>query len=186
MTTTRKPNNRSVAPRNIYIANRKTSVRLERVMWDALAEIANAEGKTLFELINEIHRDHAGANLSSAITRLYRGPLSGGAGEFPTPVTSAKEKPRRSRVRFPMEIPCLSQGLGVCLGGACHPETAEALLQKRRTKVNLSRSHAPANAWPEDTVSFRQEEIAARLSATNVARAGVPWHRNNRQSPTVA
>jgi hypothetical protein len=26
-------------------------------MWDALADVANAEGKTLFELINEIHRD---------------------------------------------------------------------------------------------------------------------------------
>jgi len=36
-------------------------------MWDALADIANAEGKTLFDLINEIHRGHAGVNLSSAI-----------------------------------------------------------------------------------------------------------------------
>ena len=67
MSASRKPDNHGVPPRNIYIANCKTSVRLERVMWDALADIANAEGKTLVELINEIHRNHAGANLSSAI-----------------------------------------------------------------------------------------------------------------------
>jgi predicted DNA-binding ribbon-helix-helix protein len=67
MSASRKPDKHGATPRNIYIVNRKTSVRLEQVMWDALADIANAEGKTLFELINEIHQDHAGANLSSAI-----------------------------------------------------------------------------------------------------------------------
>ena len=143
MTTTRKPNNRSAAPRNIFIANRKTSVRLERVMWDGLTDIANAEGKTLFELINEIHRDHAGANLSSAIrvfiVEHYRGSSD--------PSHFRKEKPRRSGVRFPMEIPCLSQGLGVLPGGAYHPETADGLLLKNEQKSIFHPDNPHNGAW---------------------------------------
>jgi predicted DNA-binding ribbon-helix-helix protein len=39
-------------------------------MWDALADIADEHGKTVYDLIAEIHRNHSQANLSSAI-RVY-------------------------------------------------------------------------------------------------------------------
>lgn len=57
-------------PRTILLADRRTSVRLEGVMWSALAEIAAEKGKTVHDLIAEIDRDYAQTNLSSAI-RVY-------------------------------------------------------------------------------------------------------------------
>jgi predicted DNA-binding ribbon-helix-helix protein len=57
-------------PRTIAIGNRRTSVRLEEVMWAALADIAEQQGKTVHDLIAGINRDHNQANLSAAI-RVY-------------------------------------------------------------------------------------------------------------------
>ena len=35
-----------VGPRNIYLGARKSGIRLDAVMWDALADIAQDRGKT--------------------------------------------------------------------------------------------------------------------------------------------
>ena len=70
MRQTRKRDPRSAAPRAIAIGNHRTSARLEEVMWNALADIANKQGKTVPDLIAEIHRTHNKASLSSAI-RVY-------------------------------------------------------------------------------------------------------------------
>jgi len=59
-----------VSPRSVHIGNRKTSFRLEGVMWCALRDIAEERGKTVSDLIIEIRRDRQQRNLSSAI-RVY-------------------------------------------------------------------------------------------------------------------
>jgi predicted DNA-binding ribbon-helix-helix protein len=50
------------APRTVFFGNHRTSLRLEAVMWDALADIAQEHGKTVYDLIAEIHRNHDQAN----------------------------------------------------------------------------------------------------------------------------
>ena len=57
-----------VAKRSLDIAGHRTSVSLEAPFWEALAEIAAAEGKSLAALVAEIDRNRDPAtNLSSAI-----------------------------------------------------------------------------------------------------------------------
>jgi predicted DNA-binding ribbon-helix-helix protein len=68
--TNKRDGERIATPRTIFIGNHRTSIRLEAVMWDALADIADEHGKTVYDLIAEIHRNHSQANLSSAI-RVY-------------------------------------------------------------------------------------------------------------------
>ena len=51
---------------NVYVGNFKTSVSLERVMWQALHEIAAHQGRSVHDVITEIDRDRA-FNLSTAI-----------------------------------------------------------------------------------------------------------------------
>ena len=57
-------------PRTIVLGNHRTSLRLEPVMWAALADIADQRGKTVHDVIAEISRAHDQASLSSAI-RVY-------------------------------------------------------------------------------------------------------------------
>ena len=52
---------------NIVVAGRRTSVRLEPVMWQALREIAHAEGIGLNDLVTAIDRRREGLNLTAAI-----------------------------------------------------------------------------------------------------------------------
>jgi len=60
-----------VAPRNIYLGPRRTSLRLEAVMWDALADIAQDQDKTVDDIILELSRERPhDLNLSAAI-RVY-------------------------------------------------------------------------------------------------------------------
>jgi predicted DNA-binding ribbon-helix-helix protein len=77
--TNKRGGERIAAPRIIFIGNHRTSVRLEDIMWDALADIADEHGKTVYDLIAEIHRNHNQANLSSAIrvsiVKYYRAAL---------------------------------------------------------------------------------------------------------------
>jgi predicted DNA-binding ribbon-helix-helix protein len=68
--TNKRGGERIATPRTIFIGNHRTSIRLEAVMWDALADISDEHGKTVYDLIAEIHRNHSQANLSSAI-RVY-------------------------------------------------------------------------------------------------------------------
>ena len=58
-----------IRPRSVPIGGRRTSVRLESAMWDALADIAEERGKTIHDLIAEIDRARR-TNLTSAI-RVY-------------------------------------------------------------------------------------------------------------------
>ena len=56
--------------RALHLGNRKTSVRLEAVMWDALTDIAADQRKTVYAVLYEIDRDRGEEPLSSAI-RVY-------------------------------------------------------------------------------------------------------------------
>jgi predicted DNA-binding ribbon-helix-helix protein len=60
----------TVIKRSIIIARHKTSVSLEDAFWNALKEIATAQGRTLSDLITSIDVDRRHINLSSCL-RLY-------------------------------------------------------------------------------------------------------------------
>ncbi len=44
----------SLVNRNVFLDGRRTSVRLEPEMWDALAEIARREGRTIHQICSEV------------------------------------------------------------------------------------------------------------------------------------
>ena len=52
--------------RSVTVAGHRTSITLESAFWDALKEIASAQGKSVNALIAEIDRQQA-ENLSGAI-----------------------------------------------------------------------------------------------------------------------
>src|SRR5262249_1590331 len=52
---------------NIRVNGRRTSVRLEPVMWDALKDVAQRKDMTINELASEIEGSFIGLNLTSAI-----------------------------------------------------------------------------------------------------------------------
>ncbi len=56
--------------RNVTVAGRRTSMRLEPAMWDALQQLCRREGKTLNELVTEIDRQRSESSLTAAI-RVY-------------------------------------------------------------------------------------------------------------------
>jgi predicted DNA-binding ribbon-helix-helix protein len=56
--------------RNVIVKGRRTSVRLEPAMWDALQEIVTLQGQTVNQLLTEIDRRRGHASLTSAI-RVY-------------------------------------------------------------------------------------------------------------------
>ncbi len=53
--------------RNIFLGDRRTSLRLEPAMWDALAEICRREDMTSHELCNLIDRRRRASSLTAAI-----------------------------------------------------------------------------------------------------------------------
>jgi len=59
-----------IVKRSIIVNGHKTSVSLEDAFWSDFKDIAQARGATLSELVGEIERTVAHANLSSAI-RLF-------------------------------------------------------------------------------------------------------------------
>ena len=59
-----------VVKRSVMIAGHKTSVSLEDPFWSGLKEIAQAQGATVSQTVEEIDKMRQGANLSSAI-RLF-------------------------------------------------------------------------------------------------------------------
>src|SRR5436190_10161595 len=68
MKTREKRNSKRSAPsRNIWIGSHRTSVRLEPAMWDGLNDIAVERGKTVHDVILEIHRARIGTSLTAAI-----------------------------------------------------------------------------------------------------------------------
>jgi predicted DNA-binding ribbon-helix-helix protein len=56
--------------RNVTIRGRRTSLRLEPAMWDALHEIAQRESISLHELCSEVERERQESTLTAAI-RVY-------------------------------------------------------------------------------------------------------------------
>lgn len=56
--------------RNIVVAGRRTSVRLEPAMWEALREIARRRRLSLHALVTEIARHRRASSLTAAI-RVY-------------------------------------------------------------------------------------------------------------------
>jgi predicted DNA-binding ribbon-helix-helix protein len=62
--------NSTVVKRSIELARRKTSVSLENQFWDALGEIARNKNVPIAVLIEQIHNNRTGNNLSSSI-RLF-------------------------------------------------------------------------------------------------------------------
>ena len=55
---------------NVTVAGRRTSIRLEPPMWEALHQICCREGKAINELVTEIDRGRAASTLTAAI-RVY-------------------------------------------------------------------------------------------------------------------
>jgi predicted DNA-binding ribbon-helix-helix protein len=53
--------------RNVFVGRRRTSVRLEPVMWDALTEICRREELTLHELCDLIDERRKASSLTAAI-----------------------------------------------------------------------------------------------------------------------
>lgn len=56
-----------VRKRSVNIAGHRTSVSLEASFWDALKELAGAEGRSVQALIAAIDAGRGGQNLSSAV-----------------------------------------------------------------------------------------------------------------------
>jgi predicted DNA-binding ribbon-helix-helix protein len=56
--------------RNVTVGDRRTSMRLERAMWEALHEICRREGKSLNKFVTEIAAQRSESSLTAAI-RVY-------------------------------------------------------------------------------------------------------------------
>jgi len=52
---------------NVTVGGRRTSIRLEPAMWQALREISVREAKTMHALVTEIERGRAQSSLNAAI-----------------------------------------------------------------------------------------------------------------------
>jgi len=57
----------SLVMHNIVVDGRRTTVRLEPVIWDALQDIARREQLTLHDLVSDINRNRTTSSLSSGI-----------------------------------------------------------------------------------------------------------------------
>jgi len=66
----RDPIPSSLVIRNIVVAGRRTSVRLEPVMWEALLEITRQQETNVNQLVTEIDRQRNSSSLTAAI-RVY-------------------------------------------------------------------------------------------------------------------
>jgi predicted DNA-binding ribbon-helix-helix protein len=60
----------SLVIRNVVVAGRRTSVRLEPVMWEALHDIARRREVTIHDLVTQIERSRTASSLTAAI-RVY-------------------------------------------------------------------------------------------------------------------
>jgi predicted DNA-binding ribbon-helix-helix protein len=58
---------RAMVARNVTVAGRRTSVRLEPEMWEALQEMTTRESITLHQLCTEIARQRGLSSLTAAI-----------------------------------------------------------------------------------------------------------------------
>lgn len=65
------PKASTLVSRNLKILGRRTSVRLEPVMWKALAEIAGRETSTIHELATAIHKTKEPGTTLTAALRVF-------------------------------------------------------------------------------------------------------------------
>jgi predicted DNA-binding ribbon-helix-helix protein len=67
---TAEPGDSSLVIRNVVVAGRRTSVRLEPMMWESLHDIARQRHMTLHQLVTEIDRNRTASSLTAGI-RVY-------------------------------------------------------------------------------------------------------------------
>jgi predicted DNA-binding ribbon-helix-helix protein len=60
----------SLVIHNVVVAGRRTSVRLEPVMWEALQDIARRQERTVHDVVTQIDRERTASSLTAAI-RVY-------------------------------------------------------------------------------------------------------------------
>jgi predicted DNA-binding ribbon-helix-helix protein len=60
----------SLVCRNVVVSDRRTSIRMEQVMWDCMSDICRQENHSLNDLITEIDGGRSDPNLTGAI-RVY-------------------------------------------------------------------------------------------------------------------
>jgi predicted DNA-binding ribbon-helix-helix protein len=53
--------------RNVVVEGKRTSMKLEPGMWDALDEICSRESVSVHELCTMVHRRHAGSSLTATM-----------------------------------------------------------------------------------------------------------------------
>jgi predicted DNA-binding ribbon-helix-helix protein len=83
----RKKNNQSVLVcRNVTVNGRRTSLRMEPLLWDSLKDIAERENLSINQVCSEIDRRREAANLTAAlrvfIISYYRNAAPAGPGGF--------------------------------------------------------------------------------------------------------
>ena len=57
----------SLVIHNVVVSGRRTSVRLEPVMWEALQDIARRQERTIHDLVSQIDRERTASSLTAAI-----------------------------------------------------------------------------------------------------------------------
>ncbi len=87
----------SLINRNVVVAGRRTSVRLEAQMWDALFEIERREGRTVHEICTEVDAKRHESTLTSGL-RVY---ILGYYREAATPGGHTRAGHGTARVRAP-------------------------------------------------------------------------------------
>ena len=68
----------SLVMHNIVVAGRRTSIRIEPAIWEALKSIARQQGVSVHELVSDIDRARPASSLSSAIRAFVVVQLSAG------------------------------------------------------------------------------------------------------------
>lgn len=56
--------------RNVYFSGRRTSIRLEKEMWDALSDVARRENKSIHQICTEAAQNKR-ASSQTALVRVY-------------------------------------------------------------------------------------------------------------------
>jgi predicted DNA-binding ribbon-helix-helix protein len=59
--------NTALICRNVTVSGRRTSIRMEQVMWTSLTDICRREDRTINEIISAIDEKRAETNLTAAI-----------------------------------------------------------------------------------------------------------------------
>ena len=57
----------SLVNRNVVVNGKRTSVRLEAAMWDALVEIGRREGRSIHEISSKVNRDRRESSLTAGL-----------------------------------------------------------------------------------------------------------------------